>query len=180
MKKPLIHSDLWWFALLALSIFAILSLSSCCPKIGETTITNTITKVDTVYLPDTLTVPQAEAAGTIDLKAICDSIYKGASVIDNLLAKPINNAKSPSIERIRLVKDTTGLFTLTATISAYELTIDSLKQVISRKDSTVTTKTITVNRCERKFHYFAVGYFYLTLILAVIYIVAKNWRFIGK
>jgi hypothetical protein len=156
------------------------AFTSCCPKVLQTEqTTSRVTTSDTIYLRDTIEIPTATATGLFDsakFMTICDSILllKSGQGIEITNTETNTETKSvPRIQTIKIVKDTAGFFRIQADISSYMAEIDSLRKVITTKDSVSTITTKIIAKCVSKFHRFTRTFFWLFLALFLGYILAK-------
>lgn len=164
--------------MVAVVMVVLSSVWGCCPKIGETTTTQTITHVDTVWMPGEVTVPQHTTEGLLDMESICDSLLRlGRESVVVVPAVPAN-LPGAQIAQVVFERDTSGLFALRVDNTAYQLLIDSLRQQVNKTDTIMVEKTITVGKCDKKFHHFTVGFFWFICAVIVIFLVVKYFKII--
>jgi hypothetical protein len=179
------HNWFWnWGVDLAMAILialaALILFTGCCPKIiNETTAERTVTRADTVYIADTLFV-QAETLNDfpIDVAALCDSLLKRNTETFTQTQKQNANTKTnskPDISQVIFKRDSSG-FNLQVDVSAYTRIIDSMRTHITVQDSIFRERTVTVSKCDKKFHIFTVYFFYMVCGIIVLFILGKWFK----
>ena len=164
--------------LILVGAVALLLLNSCCPKIISNTTAEVVkTRIDTVYVSDTITVEAIQTdAITIDIGSLCDSLLKARTETFTVTQKQTQKHRNiPTIEQVTFKKDSINpsLFNMRVNVSSYIRTIDSLRMQITVQDSVFREHTVVTNKCDKKFHHFTVYFFYMACALILIWLVLK-------
>lgn len=164
MKKDISHT-----LVIALLLFLASFLIGCCPKITESVQTTVRTDTVTIYEADTILVPGSSESFDLDFNRICDSLSKG---------RPITISEKKNKTTITVAVPATGLGQIICNEDSLQMVIDSLRKYTTiQTDSTFLT-TKVVWKCDKKFHTFAVAWFFFSVLAATIAIViwTKNYR----
>jgi hypothetical protein len=138
-----------------LCIFFCLLLFSCRTR-KETKI---IERIDTsVYYGDTVIIVNERV----------DTFY--VYIPDS--GKTIFAKSGDGISKIEVTKINGGELFVKSRIEEQKIKIDSVIKIVNIDKS--STKTVYVNKCENRFHNFAVYFIYFSVVLIVIYLIIKS------
>lgn len=124
------------------ALFIFFSLFACCPKITEVTQTRSYAlpaDTDTIYIDRLVQVPEAHSDTLqLDIKSICDSIYKGRYASFRQSA----GAKGKPVAIVTI--DSLGIASVFCNVEAYKDTLKDQQQlIVNLKTFIENNKTIT-------------------------------------
>lgn len=124
-------------------LLILLLFASCCPKITENT--KIIKKSDTVtvYLTDTVLVPEKVDTFALDLGLICDSLF-------NVGKSGGVSLESDKGVTVSIQVDESGGATIVTGCDSLVMVIDSLRQVTTVTDTIKITETKVVTKYKKR------------------------------